>query len=331
MHADPMDRIISDPRPAAPSGPTSVSVPRIFAVGLVLPFAHPLRLLLCSLVPAGILSWLIFGPYGQAMRAWQTAIMLSTATSLGRPDPGFTTMAPTVFASAEGLVLVALALWLCAWQRATVRDFREPLLHWLGGSLLRLPGYIAAILIWMLGPTIIVSLAMAAAGSAIQRGMAGNGTMPPMGYLFGYVNALSRNQWIEAGLGVLAAMLLALWLSARLSTLPPLVASQGWRRSFGGAWRISRGHGFGLSASIIGYSILSFLAAMIVGSALAVMVYRRSAGVLGSGAESSLFSIAVIVDLCIVGLATIWQASLGALLVRDSRSPAEIIDPAMFD
>jgi hypothetical protein len=324
MRADPMDRIISDQRSAA----ASVSVPRIFAVGLVLPFAHPRRLLLCSLVPAGIVAWLVLGPYGQAMGAWRRAIMLSTVNSPGAPYPFVTTSAPTVFLSAEGLMLVALALWLCAWQRATVRDFREPILNWLGGSLLRLPGYTAALLIWMLAPTAIVSLVTGGVGWAIQRDLTANGARPFAGWWFNYINALSRTQWIEAGLGVLAAMLVALWLSARLSTLPPLVASQGWRKSFGRSWQISRGHGFGLSVSIVGYSILSFLAAILVGSALAVMAYRRSTDL---GTDASTFSIAVIVDLCILVLVMLWQASLGALVVRDSRSPAEIVDPAMFD
>jgi hypothetical protein len=333
MRADPMDRIVLAGVPAAApvSAPARVSIPRIFAVGLVLPFAHPIRLLLSSLIPGGIMAWLLFGPYGQAMSAWRQAVMLS-ATAAPGSYPFATALPPSVFLSAEGLILFAMALWLCAWQRAAVRDFREPTLRWFGASLLRLPGYVLALLVWLLAPFVIVSAATGGVAFAVQRGLQARSGVPATRLLvFDYLGALSRNEWIGAGLGVLLAMLLALWLSARLSTLPPLVAHQGWRHSIGRAWQFSRGHGFGLSLSIIGYSILTFIAVIMVGSALAAIAYRESFSMPNPNDSSTMFAIAVAIDFCVLGLVMLWHASLGALVVRDSRSPAETIDPAMFD
>src|SRR4051812_12568783 len=153
MRADPTDRIISVEGPEI----SPVSVPRIFAVGLALPFAHPVRLVLSGILPAALIAVLGVGPLQRMLALWQA---FSTQAAAIRPDtalgsnPGATGMATTTpppvlppdiagdFLQVQGALFLALALGLCAWQRAAARGFAEPIPRWLGRSLLHLPGYI---------------------------------------------------------------------------------------------------------------------------------------------------------------------------------------------
>src|SRR4051812_46677677 len=68
MRADPTDRIIHFDQPEV----SPVSVPRIFAVGLALPFAHPIRLVLASILPAALIAALGFGPIQRIIGFWQS-------------------------------------------------------------------------------------------------------------------------------------------------------------------------------------------------------------------------------------------------------------------
>lgn len=331
MRADPNDRIISaDGPPVSP-----VSVPRIFAVGLALPFAHPLRLILCSVLPLALIVVLGLAPMERIIVMWQT--IFSAARSGGM---GAATTAPPVLPAdvgadvlkVEGVLFLALSLWLCAWQRAAARGFGEPILRWLGSSLLRLPGYVLALAVWLLAPVVVLLIPIGVTLGLIALNM-GLGWAAPSRQVAGEMAAipgmLSDLQWWVLAIAMLTVALVALWLNARLSPLPALVASQGWRRALGRAWRLSHGHGFGLSVSLLGYTLLAFLAILIAGIAFgALMVAGAGGGIPDTGTAVTFGGI---VDLGGTALIAIWHASLGALVVRDGLSPAEALDLAMFD
>ena len=341
MRADPSDRIMSVAGPEV----SPVSVPRIFALGIVLPFAHPIRLFLCSILPAALIVLLGLGPIERVMTLWHD--MLS-----GQPiavQPGLTLAPPTTmplpamapeigidFLTVEGLLFLAMALWLCAWQRAAARGFAEPLLPWLGGSLLRFPGYVLALAVWLLAPAVLLSLPFMALSWFVGRTLLQQGAVPPnqtpqqaLQNLHNTFAIFSDLQWWVIGVAMLLIVLIALWLSARLSPLPPCVASQGWRGAFGRTWRLSHGHGFGLAVSLVGYTVLSFLVLMIASIAFGAAMYAHA----GPGAidPGTGMVFAVVINLFLTALLVLWQASLGALVVRDGLTPAEALDPALFD
>jgi hypothetical protein len=236
------------------------------------------------------------------------------------------------FLKVYGLLFLALALWLCVWQRAAARGFSEPLLHWLGRSLLRFPGYVLALAVWTLTPSIVIFVPLMALGALISRNLGGVPATTPQDAI-ARMNAtwalFSTLQWWVIGIALLVIALIALWLSARLSPLPPLVAHQGWHRSFGRAWGLSRGHGFGLSVSLFAYALLSFLVLMVAAITFGAVMYTRARAGILDPTIGILFG--VIANLAVSALVVIWHASLGALVVRDGLSPAEALDPAMFD
>jgi hypothetical protein len=328
MHADPSDRIVSVAGPEV----SPVSVPRIFVVGLVLPFAHPIRLVLGSVLPLVVIAAAAFGPIGRVFTAWK-------ALASGPIAIGQSTTAPPVLPTgyaidvleAEGVLFLAMALWLCAWQRAAARGFGEPILHWLGGSLGRFPGYILALLLWVLAPAMALFVPVAALGALVARrlGTPSPDTTPQGAFarLAAIGGMFSTLQWWVIGIAFVVIILLALWLNARLAPLPPLVASQGWRRAFGRAWQLSRGHGFGLAVSLVGYSLLAFLLLMIGAMASGAVMYTRSP----LSDPGSIATFVAVGEFAIWALVALWHASLGALVVRDGLSAAEAIDPAMFD
>lgn len=333
MHADPTDRVLSvEGRDVSP-----VSVPRIFAVGLVLPFGHPIRLLLSSILPAALIVALGIGPMGRIMTLWEG--LFSNQLIGAGPSASTTTATPPVlpadlgtdFLEIYGLLFLAMALWLCAWQRAVARGFAEPILRWLGGSLVRLPGYIFALAFWLLVPAVVMSIPLAALGWLASRAAPPAGATPQQAFqnMQNMMGMFSDLQWWVIAVAMLVVTLIALWLSARLSPLPALVASRGWRGAFGGTWRLSHGHGFGLAVSIFGYTVLSLVVLMIAALTFgAVMAFQIRNGMVDPS-KSIIFGVAA--DLIVTALVVLWQASLGALVVRDGLSPAESLDPALFD
>jgi hypothetical protein len=299
----------------------------------MLPFAHPIRLLLGSILPAILVVAVGLGPLRRIIAVWQVLIAWRTESA----GTGAPAVSPEQFGldilKIQGVALLALSLWLCAWQRAAARGFAEPIPRWLGGSLLRLPGYIVAFVIWLLSPAVVLAIPFAGLAWLITRLIAFNpGLSPPaqtpLDQAAAILGFFSDLQWWVIAAAVVTVALIALWLSARLSPLPALVASQGWRGTFGRAWQLSRGHGFGLSASLAGYTILIFLLLLISGFVYGAAVVARSGSVPDPGAAVVFASI---VNMLAAALLAIWQASLGALVVRDGLSPADALDFTMFD
>ncbi len=333
MRADPSDRIISVEGPEI----SPVSVPRIFLVGLMLPFAHPVRLVLASIVPAVLIVVFGVGPTERVMAVWQ-------ALGIGQPSGlvTTTTTAPPALpagfgadvAQVEGIVFLALTIWLCAWQRGAARDFTEPIPRWLGRSLMRLPGYIIAFAVWLLAPVVVLLIPSGAMMGLIalniglgQAALAGpdrrrNGDDPGHAQRSAMVGRRDRPgdhhpDRVMAQCAALAPC--RRWWQAR-----------GWRHAVGRAWQLSRGHGFGLSVSLVSYTLLALLVLFIASVVLGIAMYARArAGGAFDAGTGLAFGAAI--NLVVTALIAVWQASLGALVVRDGLSPAEALDPAMFD
>jgi len=300
-------------------------MPRIFALGLVLPFTHINRLILAGLVPAALIGCFLLTSFGRSAIDWLSFFVeLSQGLT---PEPRGS--AAAVAWSSLFLILV-LALWLCAWQRNTVHVVAEPVGHWLLRSLLRFPGYVVALVLWLIAPFIITLPGTFLVGWALERGLENA--------RYGMPNGLGINpgmltpvQWWVAGIGTLTFALLGLWFSARLSPLPAVVSAQGWRGSLGKAWRTSTGHGFGLSVSLFACSL--------IGSVLAAILYiglfasTMSADLRTDLPLTVLMAVqsASIASLAMSALVMLWHTSIAALLVRESAALDDPLDPAMFD
>src|SRR5581483_7438072 len=128
----------------------------------------------------------------------------------------------------ECVLFLVLAIWLCAWQRAAARDFAEPIPRWLGRSLLHLPGYFLALLVWMLAPALVIVVPFLAMAALFALN-AGAGWAVPAQEVASEMSSvpgeLNDFQWLVLAIAFLLVSLIALWLSARLSPLPALVAS----------------------------------------------------------------------------------------------------------
>jgi hypothetical protein len=345
MQIDPSDRILLAEAAPLPRE-RRISVPRLFVTSLVLPVAHPIRLILSSLMPAALVTWLILGPLAPAIGAWERMMEGVLPGPIDRIETPATpplanaplndaelaalqvAFSPMTMAWFYGGMLLALALWLCFWQRAAARGFAEPLRPWLVQSLLRLPGYLVALLIWYVIP--VAAMAAGLGGLGWLVGRAARYSVPPEGatpkqILGALGESLSAAQGWAVGITALIVLCFALWLSARLLPLPALVARQGWRRSLSTAWGLSRGHGFGLSVALIGFLFMLLILAILLGIGVAVIAtlgrsFPDPALVLRVGA---------VVDGVLSGALILWQTSLGALVVRDGL--AGEVDPATFD
>jgi len=255
VRADAADRIGAAPSPE--SLEPRVSIPRIFAVGLVLPFAHLHRVILAGLIPAILVVGFFMTPVGAAALDFGRFVSELYASGVAAsPAAG---PPPSVAAAGWALlvIFIATALWLCGWQRAAARDFAEPIGRWLLQSVIRLPGYTVALIVWTIMPFIATLPGTTLIGWALQRSVEKAEVGMPNG-LGVSPHMLTPVQWWVAGIGALTFALLGLWVSARLSSLPALVASQGWRRSSGRAWRFSGGHGlraFGFPARLFAYRL----------------------------------------------------------------------------
>jgi len=334
MRADPMDRIMSVEGPEI----SPVSVPRIFAAGLALPFAHPVRFLLGSILPGALIAAIGFGPMQRVVALMD---LFTQTVRIAPTGNGTTTTPPPADAppsivgdilTLEGVMFLALALWLCAWQRAAARNFAEPLPRWFGTSLLRLPGYILAFMIWVLTPAVVIVLPFAAMVALIALNMGAGWAIPAQeaaGEMAAIPAMLGDLQWLILMVVFVTMALIALWLSARLSPLPALVASRGWRSALSRAWALSRGHGLGLSVSMVAYSLFGLIV-MAIGDMVVGGVMAARAGN-GLPDLSSVVAVDTVINLIGAVLIVNWQASLGALVVRDGLSPAESLDPALFD
>jgi hypothetical protein len=323
VRADSADRIYAAPLPEALE--PRVSIPRIFALGLVLPFTHLNRLTLAGLLPAALIAGFFLTPLGRSAIDWLGFfVLLSRGLT---PEP----MGSANAAYLAGLALfLAIALWLCAWQRGAARGFAEPVGRALVRSLLRFPGYALALVFWLIAPFTITLPATFVIGWTLQRsivkaryGMPTGLGIPP--------DMLTPVQWWVAGIGTLTFSLLGLWVSARLLPLPALVSSQGWSRSLGKAWRLSSGHDFGLSVSLFVYSLIGLFVAAI--ASLIVFVSTVSTGSDADVVAAVLLSLRIGTGASLAGAALVlfWQTAIAALLVREGANLDDPLELATFD
>ena len=336
MRADLEDRVVPVATASVPA--SQVSVGRIFGVGLILPFAHPIRLILSSVLPVAFLAAMLLGPLRNAVTTWQQLLAAARSGAPGSFDPSLSPLTMgRYFLELNLVVFVAVALFLCAWQRTTARGFKEPLGRWLGASLLRFPEYVLALALWLLAPMLIMWAMTAVFGAWIGMSLRNSGAltgvtpgMTPSDTLQ-VLRAITPAQWWAIGLVTAVTLVLGLWLSARLSPLPAMVARQGWRHSFGQAWRFSRGHGFGLALSLVGYWFCLMPVAIIVGIIYGIVAYIAMRGTLDVYDSNAMAIGGFAVNIVMFGLLMLWQGSLGALVVRDAMAPLDAIDPATFD
>jgi hypothetical protein len=312
------------PPPEAPQ--PRVSIPRIFALGLVLPFAHLHRVILAGLIPAVLILGFFLSPPGHAAMEWVDFIAEAYVRSVtARPQPS---------APAAGwaflVLLLAMTLWLCTWQRAAARGFAEPIARWLLSSLLRLPGYAVALTFWLIAPFIVTLPGSFLIGWAFERSREKAQYGMPNG-LGLHSSMLTPVQWWVAGIGILTFTLFGLWISARLSPLPALVASQGWRRSMGKAWRSSSGHGFGLSVSMFAYSLIGLLVTFITSTIVLIILAPMDPMADYSGYMALSMRITVFVSLGVTAFVLLWYTTIPALLVRESAGFDDPLELTAFD
>jgi hypothetical protein len=309
-----------------------VSIPRIFAQGLVMPFANLHRLILAGIMPTVLIVGFFLTPVGREAIDFANFLVATYEHTAFYAEGTAPVTVPSVAGAAWACLasFVAMALWLCTWQRAATRGFAEPIGRWLLGSLRRLPGYAVAILVWQIAPFIITLPASFLIGASLQQNllMAKYGVPNGLGVTAEMLTPLQL--WV-AGIGALTFALLGLWISARLLPLPAVVAGQGWRGAFGKAWRASSGHGFGLSVSMIGYTLISLLLIL-----LAATIFAYALSVSGATAGDAADLMLVLTwELAATSagayLILFWYTAIAALLVRESGSLDDPLDFATFD
>jgi hypothetical protein len=333
LRADAADRIFAAPTPE-PLQPR-VSIPRIFAIGLVMPFANLHRLLLAGVIPVLLIVGFFVTPLGREAIDFLKLLVFvgnhGTYWAEGTPgtEPAPAMPSPAGAGWALLVSLVATMLWLCTWQRGAARGFTEPISPWLRRSLLRMPGYAVALLIWQIAPFLISLPASFLIGSALRQNMlmAEYGVPNGLGVTAEMLTPLQL--WV-AGIGTLTFALAGLWISARLLPLPAVVAAQGWRGAFGKAWRLSSGHGFGISVAMIGYTLIGLLLTF-VGSVIAYIALAQLDAISPDSLALLSMQITLISSTAAAMFILFWDTGIGALLLRESGSLDDPLDPATFD
>jgi hypothetical protein len=333
VRADAADRIFAAPAPEALE--PRVSIPRIFAMGLVMPFAHLHRLILAGVMPIVLIVGFFLSPVGREAIDFANFLVATYNhdTAFAEGPPGTEPLTVPSPAGAGWALLasfVATTLWLCIWQRGAARGFAEPIGRWLLGSLRRFPGYAVAIVIWQIAPFIISLPASFLIGSSLRQNMlmAKYGVPNGLGVTAEMLTPLQL--WV-AGIGTLTFALAGLWISARLLPLPAVVAAQGWRGAFGKAWRASSGHGFGLSVSMIAYTLMGFLLIVIAVTIFAFTLPMTGA-VAGDDADMAMMQKGMLIAASAASLLIVfWNTAIAALLVRESGGLDDPLDLATFD
>jgi hypothetical protein len=319
MHADPLDRIgPATLAPVATDDGLTISVAALFAQAITLPFTHPRRWLACGFIPCCILAGEIYVLY-RSLVAWNS-----------EPSPNLAEIDPTIADTSNPGALLALTLgwllmlfcavafWFCAWQRDTARHFVDPIGKLLWRSLARLPGYLPAFAIWVIAPAAIV---FALEAIVIQSGL---GSLAGLDDITLLPQLSPERLWLTLA-GCLVAPLPGLWLSARISPLPALVAARGWRDALGDAWRLSEGHGIGIALSFFLSGVLGGLLSML-GLVATLMAFRPW----HPGETFLIFAVWMASFVCAL-ITQFWCGSLAALAVRESVGACAEIDPATFD
>jgi hypothetical protein len=187
-----------------------------------------------------------------------------------------------------------------------------------------------ALIIWQLAPFVTTLPASFLIGWALERSRVNAEYGVPNGLGLS-AGMLTPVQWWVAGIGALTFALLGLWVSARLSPLPALVASQGWRGAFGKAWRASSGHGFGLSVSLLSYTLIGLLLTFFI--ATIVLIIMAPPTFMEDYAAYLALSTRITVGtgFAVSALAMFWSTAIPALLVRESAGLEDPLDPTTFD
>jgi hypothetical protein len=300
-----------------------------------MPFANLHRLILAGVIPVVLIVGFFLSPVGREAIDFAN-FLVGTYYHTAFYAEGTPGAEPVTVPSAAGAgwaclaSFLAMSLWLCTWQRAAARGFAEPIGRWLLGSLRRLPGYAVAIVIWQIAPFIITLPASFLIGASLQQNMlmAQYGVPNGLGVTAEMLTPLQL--WV-AGIGTLTFTLLGLWISARLLPLPAVVAGQGWRGAFGKAWRASSGHGFGLSASMIGYTLISLILILV-----AATIFAHTLPVSGAkaGDEADLILVLKWVFAATSAgayLILFWYTAIAALLVRENAGLDDPLDLTTFD
>jgi hypothetical protein len=320
MHADPSDRIgpatlLGMEMGDKPSVPTAV----LFARAVALPFLRWRRWIAYGFVPCCILM-------GEAYVGYRGLIAFDAEPWLNVFEAQPLVAGPSnptlLVALAVGLPLLlccALGFWLCTWQRDVGRQFADPVGKSLLRGLLRLPSYLPALAIWVIVP---VSILFALNMILI------NGILGQLDSIAVLSETAPIRIWLALGGGV-AALLFSLWLSARLSPLPVVVAALGWRNAWGNAWGLSEGRGLGIALSFFLYNVLGgFVGGLgIVGT----VTLSQVTGVKYQGSADALIVFAFLAFSVLASIVALFCCtSLAALLVQESIGDREI-DPATFD
>lgn len=278
---------------------TSVNTLAAFARALVLPFEHPLRLLATGPISLAMLA---------VFRTWAVD---------GRGAFGFPGTTGTGWL-VGALSLVMAALWTCLWQRGVASNFADRPMAWLHRSVRSLPGYVLASAIWLLVPG-LVSLFLI---TSTYFMLAGAAVIPAR--LNGY-------EVLAIGAGCLALSLPGLWLFARLSLVPAVVAAQGWSGAFGRALELGRGRDIGLTAAFFMIAVL--VVVLLVLTSIAKVALISTAFVDLSGLTPDRMLILDLsslgVDIAALTLLGSWITGVPALIVRFEMPSG--LDLATFD
>jgi hypothetical protein len=300
-----------------------VSILRVFALSLTLPFLNPIRFLTASLLPVAWLLWTSFGHSSLAdiehVVAQKAVAYNSIVDPRVRGEIAGRMFMRDLFRHWEIALTIwiggfaALAVWLCPWQRIIALGFPKPIGNWLLRSAARLPEYFIIftfrVMIVMVG-LIAAFMPLGASVLAAQRGS---------------LLHVSGWEWGLAGAG-LAVSLFSLWLMARLLPLSALVSSRGLRGSFVKAWEISRGHAFALSLALLGCWVFGIL--FDIGLVFVCGLLMRLSGPF---TDLGFISIVNALVLVAIGSPLLWSSSLGALLAYERDGRANAINPATFD
>ncbi len=266
-----------------------------FARALVLPVEYPLRLLIVGPVAAALIAM----TYGQAI--YGMPLLFVTA----RPDAFWLT----------GILALPFAiLWGCAWQRCVAQSAAEPMSRWLVRSLQRSPDYAVAVVAMVLGPALIWSLSFV------------------VGYLFTALSSatvLTNGWWLR--IGGLILLLPGLWLYARLSFLPAVVAAHGWDEAGKRAWQLGRGRDLGLLLGfsflvVIGFVLTNLVSSIFFAVIMGFVALVDDLQIYGAAMQYG-YLIGQTIGLTLIGA---WMLGFPALIARPDVRSTET-NPAVFD
>jgi hypothetical protein len=264
---------------------------------MVLPFAHPIRLLAYGLPLLLVLLGLSLAfPHASILGGVFGSHDVGIQPHLGdRPYGGIASIAVWLVSA------LVLAFLLCLWQRDAMRRFKDPIPHLLAQGAAHFPAYCVGILVLL--SFLFVFLALTGFVRIPQSGV-----LPP-----GLPGMLA---------GVMLVVPLA-WIYARISLLPPLIALAGFDGTLSRSWQMTEGHALRLGLCIIALS-LCLLLALSVGTPVSFQLVQ------GGHNPWLVFRLAGSCSLVATVTVLMWIAGLTALTARRLLS-LHGVDPAVFD